>query len=416
MNDWQTLYTKATQAYQRGNLEIAEQAINQAIIKAKKADNGHQYLSSSLNMQAFIQSARGDLDAALNSMNKAIKISYELSKEPTEQIATLLFNQGLLLQQAGQTVKAESVLQQSIDSYLLLNSIGKGNIWQAELARAQIRQNTAPEQAISDLASALMGYPHYSGFTRQADKKTQIALSQLKGKIEFNQQYYQQAITTLEQARSNFSENDDIPQQLVILDLLARSYSKLDKLEQSSTIHELALAIRSQQVTSMATVMQLNELALQQQQQKNYHKASQFYQQAINTLQQINSSDSIEQALLLGNYGSLKLMQKDNKSALSLFEQSYQLHQKLNLQPMEASKIAGYLGSIYYNRHQYPKAELAFSQALAWLDRAPKSDPKSILIALENMQALYISWNKDNKARPYQKRIKTLKKKITKKS
>lgn len=408
-DDWQELQSQANSAYQAGDYSTAEQAARKAMTRAEKADNGKRYQASSLNILAFIQSAQGNLNAALVSMEKAVRLGENALGRPNEHIAALLFNQGLLLQQAGQADNALPVLQQTINDYLELNHTGSGNLWQAVLAQAQLLADHSPAKAIAGLEQALAGFPATPGFHHRPNEQQRGDLLLLKGRIEFTQQHYQQAVISLEHAQQQITQATEPARKLIILELLADSYDQLGLTEKSTPIRQQALALRSSQPASMATVMQLNELAIRHQQKQEFEQAEPLYQQALKTLEQIQQTETIEQALILGNYGSMKLAQKDHKAALALFEQSYQLHQTLNSRPVNASRTAGYIGSIYYHQRQYDKAEPAFLQALTWLDSSPEADPDSVLIALENLNALYISWDKENKARPFERRAKELK-------
>lgn len=414
--DWQNFQSQATQAYQDGNYLLAEHTIKQAIRVAEKADNGAAYKASSLNMLAYIYSAQGQVDHALQAINHAMELSRQAFGEPHEQLSQLLFNQGQLLEQANKPEQAKNAYQQAMDSYIALNNAGDNKLWQSVLAQAHILTEAKQfSEAESLIKNALSGFPQNSQFNHQPTAiLDRVDLSMLLAQIQIALQQNKQAIELLKQVRQLLQQlsSPENERLLLVLELLAKAYEDTHQQAKSTPIREQALLLRQQQTTpSLASVMHLNELALRQQLGENYEQADRLYQQALALLVELNKSDSIEQALILGNRASLKLQQQDNKAALALFEQSLLLHDKLNLRPLESSKIATYSATIYYNQRQYAKAEPLFLQALDLLDSSAPADKDSLLIALDNLAALYQAWGKPHKAIAYSRRGRVLKNK-----
>lgn len=404
-DEWQRWQAQASSKYEAGDYAAAESALRNAIARAERADNGGAYKASSLNMLAFVQAAQGDQAGALNSMADAVRLGEETLGRPHEQVAALLFNQGLLLQQDGQADKASVVLQQAIGDYQALNSTGGSNLWQAVLSRSALLAEQAPADAVAEIQQALSGFANSTGFSQQPAGADLIELELMKGRIEYGQQAYQQAVTSLEQAWQLAKQGTDAAVRLSILELLADTYQQLGRSGDALALRQQSLTLLSGQAPSPALLMQLNELAMEHQHKQEYAQAATLYEQALETVTLLGMSGSMEHALVLANAASLKLAQKDNNAALAMFEQSVQLHQTLDARPIEASRAAGYLGSIYYERRQYDKAEPAFLQALAWLDSTADAAPESVLIALENLSALYVSWGRANRAQGYERRI-----------
>ncbi|WP_417579637.1 tetratricopeptide repeat protein [Nitrincola sp.] len=412
--DWQAFQSQATQAYQNGYYLQAEQAIQQAIRVAEKADNGDAYQASSLNMLAYIHSAQGQTDQALEVIAEAVQLSRLASGDHQEQLGQLLFNQGQLLQQANRFEQARLAYQQSIERYLVLMSTGEGKLWQAVLAQAQMlaqeHQYAEAENLINNALAGFAETEHYNPQPTSAPDRADLLL--LLAQIHTAQQQPQQAIDALEQARQALQQSSqpDNERLLNALEHLANVYDDANQETKSTPLREQALLLRQQQTEpSLASVMHLNELALRHQLNENYLQADSLYQQALDLLSELNENESIEQALILGNLASLKLLQRDNTAALALFEQSLLLHDQLNQRPLEASQIASYTATIYYNQRQYEQAEPLFLQALALLDNTPSVDENSLLVALDNLAALYTSWGKPGKARPYTNRARALK-------
>ncbi|KDE40844.1 Kinesin light chain [Nitrincola lacisaponensis] len=374
--DWHAFQSQATEAYQHGDYQQAQQAIQQAIRVAEKADNGAAYQASSLNMLAYIYAAQGQTDQALAAMAQAVQLSRQTSGEHQEQLGQLLFNQGQLLQQAHQFEQARQAYQLSIEHYLTLMNTGEGKLWQAVLEQARMLTMEHQYAEVEKLIrNALAGFEEMDQYNPQPDSASDRAdLLILLAQAQMAQQQYQQAMATWLQAK-------DLLQQM------------------SPPNHAHMLQI----------LESLNELALHYQMTGHPQQAESMYQQALDLLDQLNMSESIEQALILGNLASLKLSQKDNSAALTLLEQSLLLHDQLNQRPLEASQVASYTATLYYNQRQYTQAEPLFLKALALLDSIPAADEDSLLIALDNLAALYTAWGKPGEARPYSNRSRTVK-------
>ncbi|MCK9506134.1 MAG: tetratricopeptide repeat protein [Porticoccaceae bacterium] len=343
------------------------------------------------------------------SIDTAVKLSKAALKSPDEETAALLFNQGLLAQQASRTDAAQAALNESIDSYLALNSTGKGNLWQAVLVQAQILGITSPDQALARLNEAMAGFPGQADFSQQPGEVAYADLAFLAGRLYFEQQRFDQAVTILEQALQHLTTTDQQQPLLDVLGLLASSYDRTEQAEQATIVRSRILRLQAQRPATMNSVMHLNELAMRHQHDQEYALAAQYYQQALTRLSELGQEESIEQALILGNFAGVRLAEEDNQSALMLFEKSYALHKRLDQRRIEAAAVAGYIGTLYYRLRQYHNAEPVFLQALAWLDDTPEAGPESLLIALENLVALYKVWGRDSQARRFELRARELK-------
>ncbi|KGK41169.1 hypothetical protein LH51_16905 [Nitrincola sp. A-D6] len=367
-------------------------------------------------MLAYIYAAQGQIDQALEAISEAVQLSNQASGEHQEQLGQLLFNQGQLLQQANRFEQARQVYQQSIERYLTLMNTGEGKLWQAVLAQAQmLMEEHQYAEAGNLINNALVGFAETEHYHPQPSSASDTAdLLLLLAQAHTAQQQPQQAINALEQASQALQQSSqpDNERLLSVLEHLANAYDDANQQTQSTPIREQALLLRQQySEPSLASVMHLNELALRHQLNTNYQQADSLYQQALELLSELNKSESIEQALILGNLASLKLSQKDNAAALALFEQSLLLHDQLNLRPLEASQIASYTATLYYNQRHYAQAEPLFLKALALLDSTPSANEDSLLVALDNLTALYTAWGKPGKARPYSNRATTVKNK-----
>ncbi|HIC47640.1 MAG TPA: tetratricopeptide repeat protein [Methylophaga aminisulfidivorans] len=413
-NSWQTLQTQATEAFKAEDYQTAETTIKQAIAITEKADNGAAYKASSLNLLAFIQEAQGQHEQAMTSLSTAVTLAKQVLASPDEQIATLLFNQGVLLQKNNQLNKADSVLGESIEQFQLSHSDGGGKLWQAILLRAQILISLGKQPQALNLISDTL-----SDATDKADD-TPLPLSiesdlvLLAADIQLNEGQLYQAITSLEHMKKKLSHDttsaaENLP---ALLSLLSRAYEKSGQADKAAATREQFVQLQNQGTPSMTMVMQLNELGLYQQQRDNLKQAEQYYQQALSQLSALGKQQSIEQATILGNLGSLQLAQHDFKAAETSLKQSLELYRHIREHPLQTAGIAGYLGTLYYNQRDFAKAETAFLTAVENLQKTTSENDGSLLLALQNLQSLYIAWGKSEKAAAYNRTIQDLKQRL----
>lgn len=412
-NSWQTLQTRATEAFKAEDYQTAETTIKQAIAITDKSDNGAAYKASSLNLLAFIQEAQGQHEQAMTSLSAAVTLAKQALASPDEQIATLLFNQGVLLQKNNQLHKADTVLNESIQQFQLSQSDGGGKLWQAILLRAQILISLGKRPQALNLISDTL-----SDATDKADTPLPLSIESdlvlLAADIQLNEGQFYQAITMLEHMKKKLSHGttsaaENLP---ALLNLLSRAYEKSGQADKAAATREQFVQLQNQGTPSMTMVMQLNELGLYQQQRENLKQAEQYYQQALSQLSALGKQQSIEQATILGNLGSLQVAQHDFKAAESSLKQSLQLYQQRQEHPVQTAGIAGYLGSLYYNQRDFAKAETAFLTAVENLQKTTPENDGSLLLALQNLQSLYIAWGKSEKAATYNRTIQDLKQRL----
>jgi len=412
-NNWQTLQTQATDAFKAEDYQIAETTIKQAIAITEKADNGAAYKASSLNLLAFIQEAQGQHEQAMTSLSTAVTLAKQVLASPDEQIATLLFNQGVLLQKNNQLNKADTVLNESIEQFQLSQSDGGGKLWQAILLRAQILISLGKQPQALNLISDTL-----SDATDKADTQLPLSIESdlvlLAADIQLNESQLYQAVTSLEHLIKKLSHDttsaaENLP---ALLNLLSRAYEKSGQADKAAATREQFVQLQNQGTPSMTMVMQLNELGLYQQQRDNLKQAEQYYQQALSQLSALGKQQSIEQATILGNLGSLQLAQHDFKAAETSLKQSLELYRHIREHPLQTAGIAGYLGTLYYNQRDFAKAETAFLTAVENLQKTTSENDGSLLLALQNLQSLYIAWGKSEKAAAYNRTIQALKQRL----
>jgi len=402
--NWQYYQDKAMDLYQEGDYIKAEKSAKYALKIAKKADNGTAFRASSLNLLAFIQIAKAESDTALLSINRAIELAKIAYDDAHPQVATLLFNKGNFLEQAGQPLNAIEAYTQAWDIQQF-EDVQANDVLKTVNALTRLHnesQNYA--ETISIVEEFMKGRCNepFSELFRQ------INYSLAEAYVQQNQQEAVQRTLKEELEREqNALESNDV-RLAETLERLAALYDEQGLQNLAISSREQALKIRNKSGnSSLANVMNLNELALNSQQKNDYPKAKALYQEALAELHKLNHPQGIEQALILGNLGSLEEAQGDTKEALTLYQQSLALHGKIPTQPLQAAYTAARAGAIFYTKRDYLKAEPLFLQSLSLIEKA-QAPTTSKKIALENLIALYDAWNKNREKSKYLKQLKTL--------
>ena len=404
--NWQYYQDKAMALYQEGDYIKAEKNAKYALKIAKKADNGTAFRASSLNLLAFIQIAQDKPDAAINSINDAIKFTKSAYDDEHPQVATLLFNKGNFLEQAGQPLNAIETYTQAWDIQEF-EDVQANDVLKTVNALTRLHnesQNYAETISIVEVFMKGRSNEPFSELFRQ------INYSLAEAYVQQNQQDAAQVTLKQELNREqNTLESNDV-RLAETLERLAAILEAQGKQSSATPLRKQALTIRStSSEASLANIMNLNELALDSQQKNDYPKAIALYQEALAGLHKLNHAQGIEQALILGNLGSVEEDQGNTKEALTLYQQSLVLHGKIPAQPLQAAYTAARAGAIFYTKRDYPKAEPLFLQSLSLMEKA-QAPTASKQIALENLIALYDAWHKNREKLTYIKQLQELKK------
>ncbi|WP_417561448.1 tetratricopeptide repeat protein [Marinomonas sp.] len=405
-DNWQYYQDKAMALYQEGDYIKAEKNAKYALKIAKKADNGTAFRASSLNLLAFIQIAQDKPDAAINSTNDAIKFTKSAYDDEHPQVATLLFNKGNFLEQAGQPLDAIEAYTQAW-AIQQFENVQANDVLKTVNALTRLHnesKNYAETISIVETLLKNKGEQEFSELFRQ------INYSLAEAYVQQNQQDAAQVTLKQELNREqNTLESNDV-RLAETLERLAAILEAQGKQSSATPLRKQALTIRStSSEASLANIMNLNELALDSQQKNDYPKAKALYQEALAGLHKLNHAQSIEQALILGNLGSVEENQGNTKEALTLYQQSLVLHDKIPTQPLQAAYTAARAGAIFYTKRDYLKAEPLFLQSLSLMEKA-QAPTASKQIALENLIALYDAWHKNREKLTYIKQLQELKK------
>jgi tetratricopeptide (TPR) repeat protein len=406
--EWQTLQDQASQAYQQGAYDQAKRYALKAIARAKRADNGRRFQASSLNMLAYIQMAQQEVDDALASMAQAVALAKPTNGRANVQWAALLFNQGMMQKQAQRYEPSLASLDQAISAYLSLGDSDQGHLWQAVQAKAQWLERSSPTQAEQVLAEALIGM---KGLTPEGASR--LALIHQHALLLFKLKEYSRVTTLILDEQSGLQAGLETQEYASVLRVLAASYDALNQAERAAHVREEIQNLASKQPISLAKVMDANELAMHAQNQEDFVSAERHYKDALAMLDKLGDVPSQTYALVLGNLGSVYVAQKQFDQAVTALTSALDMHRQFAKKPLDAASSSGYLGSVYYQMREYDKAEQAFLEALDWLDNT-EAPPESRLVALQNIQALYLNTGRSFKADKYERDIRELKKQIKK--
>lgn len=402
--NWQYYQDKAMALYQEGDYIKAEKNAKYALKIAKKADNGTAFRASSLNLLAFIQIAQDKQDTAIDFINDAIKFTKNAYDDEHPQVATLLFNKGNFLEQAGQPLNAIEAYSQAWQIQKF-EDVQENDVLKTVNALTRLHNESKNYAETISIVETLLKSKDQQEFS---ELFRQINYSLADAHLQQNQAEAAQRTLKEELEREqNALESNDV-RLAETLERLAALYDEQDLQNLAISSREQALKIRNKSGnSSLANVMNLNELALNSQQKKDYSEAEALYQKALMGLRELNQDKGIEQALILGNLGSLEDEQGDTKKALTLYQRSLILHGKTPTQPLQAAYTAARAGAIFYNKRDYPKAEPLFLQSLSLMEKA-QAPYNAMKVALGNLIALYAAWDRYKEKSKFLKQQKAL--------
>ncbi|MGO2353928.1 MAG: tetratricopeptide repeat protein [Marinomonas foliarum] len=409
--NWQYYQNKAMDFYQQGAYAKAEKNAKYAIRIAKRADNGKAFNASSLNLLAFIQIANNQPDAALSSINSAIHFTQDIYDDEAPQVATLLFNKGDFLEQTGNAEQAIEAYSQALDIQRFEDLSDTASLQEALKTLHALTRLMNEEQKYEKVAHLIEGFMAEKTDTVNVvfnETLRQISYTLADAQAELKQPDKAQQTLKKEFSREENALEANDERMSETLERLAIILDDQGKQASAAPLREKALNIRSESgKPSLANVMNLNELALDSQQKQDYENAKELYQKALNGLKELGQDKGVEQALILGNFGSLEEAMKDKKAAQVLYHQSLALHERNLSQPLQAAYTAARAGAIFYSERDYPKAEPLFLQSLSWMEKA-QAPTASKQIALENLIALYDAWNKNREKSKFLRQLKVL--------
>jgi CHAT domain-containing protein/Flp pilus assembly protein TadD len=174
--------------------------------------------------------------------------------------------------------------------------------------------------------------------------------------------YYQQALTTFEQALVITKAIDDKILQGRTLNNIGYAYEGLGQYSKALDTYQQALAIR-QSINDQAGVgVTLNNIGVLYDSLGRYAQALESYKQALDIAKKSHHKE--REAATLNNMGSVHKHLAQYSEALRLYEQALKIQQEIKAEADQGITLNN-IGSIHDQQGNYPKALKAYQQALA---------------------------------------------------
>jgi len=174
----------------------------------------------------------------------------------------------------------------------------------------------------------------------------------------------------------------EAPETIGVLSDLGYMYYKQGKYEEAVSLHQQCLEIREKMPDAenrIATSTSLNNLALVYGKQGKYEEAEILYKRALAIRKRVAGEQSLNVAITLDNLGVLYAEQGKYKQAESLYEQAITIReQKYGMENHGLAQCLKHLADLYCIQRKHKKANPLYQQALSiWKD----------FIGLEHLEA-----------------------------
>jgi len=394
--DWQSLQQQTAQLLAAGDFDNAREHAEQALAAAKKQyGETSAFVASSLNDLALVDSRRAEYEKALEAISRAVQLANQALGESHENSLAIRFNQGRIAAKAQNYPLAESAFKQYLD-------LSKNQQNQAaalyELAQVQLAQGQYPAAEQSARQALKL---EDKALAAQTHETLALALVQQSRPSE--------ALVPLQQALSLYRQTEDSRKTAETLERLARLQQQLGQAENAAALREQSLSLLEKTAPdSPLLAQQLNDLAIQMQQNGNLPQAEHYYRRALTLLEQQRGAQSQEVATVLGSLGQLKQAENDDRAALALFEQSLTIYQQLLGSERQQAQILTDRALSHHKRRNFKAAESDFLAALALQEQLFGQQDIRLLNTLENLSTLYRNMGQNRKASAFEKRAKAL--------
>ncbi len=410
---WQARHEQALRLYAEHDHAGAETAARAALQLAREARGQTQpYVASSLNTLALIRQAQARPDEAVTLLREALDLS-EAALGAHPSTASLAFNLAGALEE----------LQRPQDALRLYGrSLAIANAAPDGAQAADLRQKALA--ALGRLHTALGQSAQAEAYTRRlldseaampplmrADALTRQAQAlEARGEAGPARAALEQALALRETALG--------PQHIAVahsLAALAGWHDRQGRHGAAEPLHRRALAIRETlDPQDPGIAGHLNELALWHLDRKEYGPAQALFGRALALVEQQHGARSLEAARLVASQALLHGDQKDDAQAQALHRRALAIYETLG-DGTEAllgqAHAMNHLAGFVYRKRQFRQAEPMFQQALALMERALGTEDPRLLPVLDNLQALYRSQHRPDRALPYARRAETLREK-----
>jgi len=405
--DWQTLQQQTAKALAVGDLDSAYALAQQALSEAEKRYGAQSaFVASSLNDLALINSQRGEHHLALEQVARAVQLSNQALGEKHANSLAILFNQGRFAARAQNYALAES----AFNHYLQLEKAEqKRRLALYERAQVQLAQANYPaaEQSARE-ALALFKDVELKDTEAELPAQTHEILAlalQQQGRL-------QEALSALQQALTLHQDGQDSRKTAEAMERLARLYQQAGQPESAAALRQQSLALLEETTpNSPLLAQQLNDLAIEAQQNGDLPRAENYYRRALALLETQRGAQSQEVATVLGSLGQLKQAENDDRAALALFDQSLQIYQQHTGSEQQQAQILTSRAVSQHKRRNFKAAESDFLAALALQEQLFGQEDIRLLNTLENLTILYRNMGQSRKANAFEKRAKALREK-----
>jgi len=275
-----------------------------------------------------------------------------------------------------------------------------------ELAQAQLAQANYPSAEQSTRKALALFKEANEEVELQAKIQETLAL------VLQQQNRLKEALPTLQQALTLHQKSKDSRSTAEAMERLARLHQALGEDENAAELREQSLNLLEKSAPdSPLLAQQLNDLAIEAQQNADFPKAESYYRRALGLLEQQKGAQSQEVATVLGSLGQIKQAENDDRAALSLFDQSLGIYQQLPESERQQAQILQDRAVSQHKRRNFKAAESDFLTALALQEALYGEENPILLGTLENLSILYRNMGQRRKAEGFEKRAKALREK-----
>lgn len=155
----------------------------------------------------------------------------------------------------------------------------------------------------------------------------------------------------------------------------------------------------------------LNELALWHLERQQYALAAPLLQRALALVEQHQGAQSLDAARLVGTQALLHGEWGDEAAATALHQRArslYASHGDLPEALLGQAQADNHLAGFAYRKRRFAEAEPLFLRALALTEQAVGPQDPRLLPVLDNLQALYLSQRRADRARVFARRAEAL--------
>lgn len=194
---------------------------------------------------------------------------------------------------------------------------------------------------------------------------------------------------------------------------LARFYDSQGRRADAEPLYRQMLGIRERTAPdSLATAQALNELALAAYTRGQHAESLALFGRALVIIERAKGKDSLEVALVLNSMGLVQEALKQPAEAEPLYLRALAIRDQHDPSGTATAEVLNNLASLQYRQRRFAKAEPLFLRSLGILEQHLGTAHAGLLTALDNLDALYQSTGRRDKAREVAKRAAEIRKSL----